>query len=486
MLAALSLITLADILFYEEPDGWGSGLFALTMLAAVLLSQPQCVKTLAGRAAALMGATLAIDMVLEPGTLNIISFCLLLVTLIVMEKRHSLPSAPLWLKDVIAFSLATAKIWNHNLFKINAILKKRYAAQDRGSARRIGHVAVPVMLSILFCWLFAEANPVLMQALEKFDWSRVAKLLSLWRWLFWLSCGTVIWALLRPRFPMAKQLGQRADINIEAFVNRNSIALSLIVFNVLFALQNASDIWYLWQQKSLPEGVSYAEYAHAGAYPLIATALLAGVYVLITFGNGGGKYQSRLSRQLVYVWIAQNIFLVVSAIDRTLHYVAAYSLTSLRVAALIWMGLVAFGHMTLVVRVAWNRSNLWLNNAKMHALAAVVYACCFMNFSGFIADYNVRHCREMTGDGPGLDVSYLKSLGWQAAPALHWFQENVKYDAGGLIQRNPAVTLSPLPTAGFAADELDADLAKTFNNHWQAWTLLRYWRLKETELRTHP
>ena len=45
------------------------------------------------------------------------------------------------------------------------------------------------------------------------------------------------------------------------------------VFNALFAVQSVSDLAYLWGGMRLPEGLSYADYAHRGAYPLIVTAL---------------------------------------------------------------------------------------------------------------------------------------------------------------------------------------------------------------------
>ena len=60
------------------------------------------------------------------------------------------------------------------------------------------------------------------------------------------------------------------------------MTLSLAAFNLIFALQNGLDIFFLWSGAPLPEGMTLAEYAHRGAYPLIATALLAGLFVLVT------------------------------------------------------------------------------------------------------------------------------------------------------------------------------------------------------------
>ncbi len=88
----------------------------------------------------------------------------------------------------------------------------------------------------------------------------------------------------------------------------------LILFNFLFLLQNLLDIKYLWGGSALPSGMTYASYAHRGAYPLIATALLAAVFTLICFSGNKSHPSWRPAKLLVYLWLAQNIFLVGSAI----------------------------------------------------------------------------------------------------------------------------------------------------------------------------
>ena len=105
--------------------------------------------------------------------------------------------------------------------------------------------------------------------------------------------------------------------------------MSLVVFNGLFALQNGLDLAFLWSGAPLPEGVSFAEYAHRGAYLLIVTALLAGAFVLAFLRPGAA--QSRAVRWLVIAWFGQNLMMVASSALRTLDYVAAYGLTQLRI-----------------------------------------------------------------------------------------------------------------------------------------------------------
>jgi Domain of unknown function (DUF4173) len=133
---------------------------------------------------------------------------------------------------------------------------------------------------------------------------------------------------------------------------------------------------------------------------------------------GGPAEQSKVIRPLVYLWVAQNVLLVLSSILRLDLYVQIYLLTWLRVAAFIWMALVALGLVLIVARIALNRSNGWLIRANLIALAVTLYICSLVNFAAIIADYNVSHSREAGGKGVWTDMSYLLSLGPQALPAI--------------------------------------------------------------------
>ena len=80
----------------------------------------------------------------------------------------------------------------------------------------------------------------------------------------------------------------------------------------MFAAQTLMDVGYLWGGVRLPDGMTYATYAHRGAYPLMTTALLAGGFALVaqTWLDG------RVMRGLLLVWIVQTLILVMSSILR--------------------------------------------------------------------------------------------------------------------------------------------------------------------------
>jgi Domain of unknown function (DUF4173) len=270
---------------------------------------------------------------------------------------------------------------------------------------------LPVVGSIVFLGLFAEANPVIDAALAGVDWPRVDGTL-LQRIGFWAAVLIGVWSLLRPPRIALRPAGPGGDWDFELpGVTIASVTLSLIAFNALFALQNGLDIAFLWSGAPLPDGMTLAEYAHRGAYPLIATALLAGLFVLITLRPGTSTAASRPIRLLVTLWIAQNIALVLFTMVRTLDYIDAYSLTRLRIAALIWMALVAVGLALICYRLLRDRSGAWLINANLLAALLVLAAGSTVDLGRMAAAWNVRHAREVGGRGAALDLCYLNQLG---------------------------------------------------------------------------
>ncbi|MEM7489506.1 MAG: DUF4173 domain-containing protein, partial [Pseudomonadota bacterium] len=163
---------------------------------------------------------------------------------------------------------------------------------------------------------------------------------------------------------------------------------------------------YLWGGAALPEGMTYAEYAQRGAYPLLATAMLAGLFAIVARPFTDGQ---PLLCGVLLLWLAQNVLLCASALWRLDLYVAAFGLTYLRVRAGIWMALVAVGLGLVAWQVLRARSNGWLLRRGVAVGLATLYGCAFVNFAALIAAHNIGDA-----DTP-LDRHYLCELGPLAA-----------------------------------------------------------------------
>jgi len=335
------------------------------------------------------------------------------------------------------------------------------------------HWFVPAVLSLGFVFLFAVANPVISQWIESIKQSiadivsDLSKYIPASRIFLWGVTGFLIWGLLRLRterqgvvFVKQPRRKRRTASTYSLDISPAFIVRCLILFNAVFAVQTVMDMCYLWGGAELPQGMTYAEYAHRGAYPLIAAALLAALFVVVTFRKNASEKSMVWARRLVYAWIAQNIFLTLSSVWRLVLYIEVYSLTRLRIAAGIWMLLVAAGLAWICIRIFKSYTNTWLINVNTVTLAAVLFVCCFINFDGIIAGYNVRHCREAGGKGPPVDLQYLKHLGPESLPALIWLDTN--YGHRFRARNLPSAYINLL------RHEL-GDVLKT----WQGWSLRR-------------
>lgn len=452
----LFMVVAADALFYDQPVGWTLGLYAGLVLGCIVLANINLIATGLGRLLALAALILAINIFDRPNILSILMFIFLLAVLLVSGKRAVLDDVRIWALDIWCLLGRLFLQWRFD-WKLFAKLRKSKKIMASGFVR---YTVLPVCLAVMFSYLFSLANPVIASYFRQFD---ISALWSFSRLLFWVYFGALIWGLLRPRFALSRAGGARAFTrtheNIDMWLSENSLKISLLVFNLMFAVQNGLDIAFLWGRGTLPDGVSYAHYARAGAYPLIATTLIAAVYVLVAFGDARAGRNDIYARAGVYVWIAQNVFLAFSAMARLVAYIDAYKLTYLRTAALVWIGLIIIGMALIIARIYLRKDNRWLTNVNALVLVTVLYICSFVNFGRFIADYNVNRGLTHAAEGvPRVDIGYLRHIGPDAIPGLQ-----------KLLQQNP-------PYATVIDQEIKAlthKLVLQQEGNWRSWTWQR-------------
>ena len=415
---ALVLAALADWLLYGQRMGLSLAIFAIAIACASLLANHA---TLDLRRATIGGVIIALGLVPAVEELNTLSFLILVAALVIALLLATNPETT-GLADR-ARALRNFFLFGPFRFFPDALQVFNMSAFTRGIALWL----MPVVLSTVFVALFAAANPVIEQWVSLLNPKVIFEYVSVWRVLFWTLMLALVWPFLHVRWRRKKVAVPTetdvAELPLPPFVSpeflgTSTILRSLILFNLLFAAQSILDGIYLWGHVALPDNVTYASYAHRGAYPLIATALLAAAFVLVAMRPGGPAEKSKVIRPLVYLWVGQNVLLVASSILRLDLYVDIYMLTYWRIAAFIWMGLVALGLILIVARIVLDRSNEWLVGVNLIALAIVLYGCSLVNFDAFIANYNVAHSREASGKGLLVDINYLLTLGPQALPAI--------------------------------------------------------------------
>ncbi|MDZ5650524.1 DUF4173 domain-containing protein [Nitrospirillum sp. BR 11828] len=467
-IAVAGLATLATLLFYDAPLGVDLAAFLALLCAGSLLLNPPAAG--AGRwVPAAAGLTAVLALLTEAVTpLSLLLFPPTVAACLLHLTGRWPASAGDRARSVGAMLVqGPPRLWRDGL-----------AALEWGvsGARRPDFVTLaarwvlPLGLGLVFCLLLTTANPILdswasrlpLDFLSGIDAGRV---------VFWMVALALLWPFIRiasPGVAMARvdapASSRWRDHPVAALLlSPAALVRALILFNALFAMQSALDAYYLWTGHPLPPGVTHAAYAHQGAYPLVLTALLAALFVLAALDR---PMVSPTVRHLIVAWVAQNIVLVLSAMLRLAGYVHAYSLTVLRLAAFLWMALVAVGLVLILVRMALGRSNRWLVGANLAAAVILLYGAAWMNIPDTIAHFNLMYSPLVWG-GRDVDWAYLVRLGPQTIPTMDTY----------LALHGPDQAVQAART----------ELAQSFLSHrtdWRSWTL-RDQRLKDY-LAAHP
>lgn len=470
---AAALVALADFLFYRHRLGLSLALFLFALAAA-----SAGLNTLRAGSGRRMGAFLLSWAGLLPILEDVspLSVTIALMATIVSARMLTERRALSWQEHL----RAALRVPFSGVFRLLGDLVRARQASLRGKGRE-GVLAlalswaIPLGLCSVFAGLFVSANPLLESWLNRIDLNAFLGQLLSWRTAFWAAMLCLIWPLVRMRALRRKRRAGVAAVSTVApqeLFSHRTVRRSLILFNGLFAIQTAMDIAYLWGGAALPAGMSHATYAHRGAYPLIVTALLAAAFVVIAVRPDGAAARDRLVRPLVLAWVGQNVMLVLSALLRLDLYVAAYSLTWLRLAAFVWMLLVAIGLVLILVQILTRRSVSWLVSANALALAVTLYGYSFVDTAVVIANYNIRHSFEMRGEGKSLDVGYLFDLGPSVIPTIDRYAPRIV--AKGRVYVSGCWSSS---YGGIAArrDRLASSHHQS-QRDWRAWSF-RGWRL---------
>ena len=417
------LVILADLLLFDSEAGSVLGIFMAAWAGLSFAAHRAGWRNIWSLIAFGLATGFAAIMTYDPSFLGFVMFLGTLTLAVLLTDIKGVADGWYWFKRLSFHGIATPFA---PLFDLGRFAKARRRSGGRHSVSQLlTNLVLPVIGTVLFLSLFAMANPIISDFLDKI---RIGNLdeNDVGRIIFWGLIFVGVWSTLRPFQPKIRfnrlaetEPGRMAGVTIA------SVTLSLILFNLLFALQNSMDVLYVWGEV---DDFTLAEYAHRGAYPLIVTALLAGWFVLVTTHPRSEMAGNKAIRGLIVLWIAQNLFLVASTIERTLLYIESYSLTEWRISALLWMGLVGLGLILVTWRMLRGNSLAWLVNGNALAAFAVLSACTLVDLGATAASWNVRHAREVGGEGVQLDLCYLNQLDGSSLKALASLEQQPELD----------------------------------------------------------
>ena len=326
---AFVLAALADWLFYEQTIGISAVIFAVALACGSVIAN------LAGLSRSrirLAGLILLAGLAPLVEEINVLSLIFLFLALALSLSRATNPD----FDSPWRFALAL-----RDLFLIGPFRFFRDAIGVFSLPGVISSIAVwlvPLGLGAIFVLLLGTANPVIEQWIILMSPANAASPIGVERSLFLIAATMFVWPFIqiwwrrKPASASVVPQAQEPATRPSPLLGAAAILRSLLLFNLVFAVQTVLDLIYLWGNVELPAGITYASYAHRGAYALILTALLAAGFVLAAMRPRGPAGDIKVIRPLVYVFVAQNILLVASCILRLDLYVQIYLLTYWRIA----------------------------------------------------------------------------------------------------------------------------------------------------------
>lgn len=181
------------------------------------------------------------------------------------------------------------------------------------------------------------------------------------------------------------------------------------LINILTLSVNITDIIYTWSAHSLPKGATYSEFIHSGIASLITSIVFAIIIILFYFRGAINFYkENKTIKILAYIWILQNVFLILSTMLRNKMYVDTYSLTEKRVGVFIYLGLAILGLLLCFYKIATKKNNIFLFRKNTWAVYISLTLLSVIDWSSMISKYNIYRAKK--SNNFYLDANYMGKL----------------------------------------------------------------------------
>ncbi|MCK5850320.1 MAG: DUF4173 domain-containing protein [Kiritimatiellae bacterium] len=483
-LVAILLIVIADMCLYQAPGGTGA--------ACVLLSCAVALYALAGKS--ITGANLALSVVMLLTSMMMVWHHWWLlgiagwISIIVLAVKLCRPDwklpGTLW-AAAWTVALAPLKALGH---VIATAIRAATAKTDPSTQRKhlpIRVVLIPLAICILFILIFSAANPVVARLTKNIretigEWfGYLCDVITIGRVFLWLLWMMVFAALIRPTAKsifadFLVRLDEKLKTPREEGSNDANYATALVTLisvNIVFLAYNCLDANYMYVKAALPNGITWADYTHAGCGWLTFGLFMSTVVIGVIFRHRLNFHlKAHYLKFLCYVWAVQNIVLAAGTIRRLQMYIDYSGLTHLRIVGIYGSLLVAIGLLVMTRKVYANSSFIWLLHKYVLVFCIAVIVLALTPSNWLCASYNARKIIE--GKSRALRPICLKNLSAGALPPLipllNYHMKDDDASKGALVRQG---------IAGILGRHL-VKLEKAESNRWPQWQFSSAWALK--------
>ncbi len=288
--------------------------------------------------------------------------------------------------------------------------------EDKKKAGKLITLGVaPVVLFVLFYWLYYLANPKFADITDQY-WRFIGSFFSAgtstisFKWVVFMTLtlfmtGGILWKpgrqifegtqsmmtddLVRKRKKLLPILASK--ITPMSLKNEHQVAVLLIVsLNALLLFVNVLDVRYVWFNFQPLSSAELSNFVHEGTFVLIFSIFMA-MAVLVYFfrDNLNFFFNNKTLKLLSLVWICQNAMLVFSVGMRNFHYINYYGLAYKRIGVVVFLLLTLIGLLLLWVKIRDRKTLYFLCHRNAWALYTVLVLSTFFNWDTLITRYNL-------------------------------------------------------------------------------------------------
>ncbi len=274
-------------------------------------------------------------------------------------------------------------------------------------------LVIAVGLGLVFITLFATADKVIGSWLSNFDsWLNFinADLVGTFMRVGFFSLISLftLYLLTSTASDIAKPLSTRK------LLDSRDTTLILSTLCLIFAGFLTVQAGFLFTGNSLPEGITYADYARSGYGQLLLVTLLASSVVIgiLSFSKQNITKKHQI---LALALIVLNVVVVASAWKRLSLYEAAYGWTMLRFIARLGLISITIGSISLALWTVRKITTDQLFISGWIITASVLLVAAGLNPEGIIAHRNLaeRPVRNIP-----TDINYLSGLSGDSLPSI--------------------------------------------------------------------
>jgi hypothetical protein len=307
------------------------------------------------------------------------------------------------------------------------------------SARSLGLLIIPLLITVVFYALYATASPqfaerVNLARLQQPNWEYV----SLTALFFYLSFGLAyslsgqkLFNWQAGQVDTLQRIRRRLAAGINPFFIKWEYQMAMIMLVLLNGLLLVFHIIDLEMviNNAPGEGVHLPKLLHQGVGTLILSIVLAVSLLVYVFrGNLNFFIKNNTLKRLTYAWLLQNGWLAFTTLQKNWWYVAEYGLTWKRIGVWIYLILVMVGLTLTWLKVKEKRSLWWLLRRNVQVALTVLFLMAAAPWSRIISWYNINHAQvtdfdylfELSLDNTDQLKAAEDRMSWSEANRLHF------------------------------------------------------------------